>query len=60
MVENSEEQKEMFINIAAAYNNRMRPQKAESAASECNTLRARFAEALAKINASLVKTNSLI
>ena len=51
MVEESAEQKEMYRNIAAAYNNRMRPERATSAAEECSTLRARFAEALAGINA---------
>ena len=53
MVEQSNEQKELFLDIAAAYNNRMRPKRGTTDKEECDTIRAKFAEVLAGVSQNL-------
>ena len=49
-----------MMDIAAAYNNRMRPKNKTSKEEECSQLRARLAEAMSAINNTLTKVNSEI
>ena len=55
-----EAQQEYMMDIAAAYNNRMRPKNKTSKEEECSQLRARLAEAMSAINNTLTKVNSEI
>ena len=53
-----EVQKEYMMDIAAAYNNRMRPQLKTSKEEECVKYRAYLAEAMSAINNTLTKANA--
>ena len=55
-----EAQQEYMMDIAAAYNNRMRPKNKTSKEEECSLLRARLADAMSAINNTLTKVNSEI
>ena len=55
-----EAQIEYMMDIAAAYNNRMRPKNKTSKEEECSLLRARLADAMSAINNTLTKVNSEI
>ena len=55
-----EAQQEYMMDIAAAYNNRMRPKNKTSKEEECSHLRAKLAEAMSAINNTLTKVNSEI
>lgn len=49
-----------MADIAAAYNNRKRPNRGVSAKEECDEFRRKFADVMAKVNSFLVQTNSEI
>ena len=50
----------MFLDIAAAFNNRMRPKRGTSNKQECDEFRRKFAELMIGVNSQLVKTNAEI
>ena len=58
MVDKIEEQKELFLDIAAAYNNKMRPNRGVSNKEECDDLRGKYAETFAEVTQILTKTNA--